>query len=91
MLLMAVLVYDEFFFIIFFLISFLFLILSLFLFLVLFYFFLILFSMIWFFVKATMAHHNTLLTAMQEIIFSSTAVFCACLMENIWHNSFSKQ
>ena len=90
MLLMAVLVYDEFFFIIFFLISFLFLILS-FLFLVLFYFFLILFSMIWFFVRATMAHHNTLLTAMQEIIFSSTAVFCACLMENIWHNSFSKQ
>ena len=91
MLLMAVLVYDEFFFIIFFLISFLFLILSLFLFLVLFYFFLILFSMIWFFVRATMAHHNTLLTAMQEIIFSSTAVFCACFMENICHNSFSKQ
>ena len=43
--------------------------------------------MIWFFVRAAMAHHNTLLTAMQEIVFSSTAVFCACRMENICQNS----
>ena len=31
--------------------------------------------MIWFFVRAAMAHHNTLLTAMQEIIFSRLRFF----------------